>query len=84
MLLHDGQANIVPFSDGSMPNAPPHNLPSLTSAATIANLNPGQLDACCDGYVGVGHGLWEQQGRLLLHGRSGVQLFLSLREALNT
>ncbi|KAF8338510.1 hypothetical protein F5887DRAFT_920035 [Amanita rubescens] len=25
--------------------------------STIAGLNPGQLDAYCDGYVGVGHGL---------------------------
>jgi hypothetical protein len=34
-----------------------HNLPPLTSAATIAGLNPGQLNAYCNGYVGVGHGL---------------------------
>ena len=32
-------------------------MPPLTSAAIIAGLNPGQLDAYCDGYVGVGHGL---------------------------
>ncbi|KAL4080141.1 hypothetical protein V8B97DRAFT_700212 [Scleroderma yunnanense] len=60
MHLHDGQScpfDIVPFPDGSMPNAPPHNLPPLTSAATIAGLNPGQLNAYCNGYVGVGHGL---------------------------
>jgi len=60
MLFHDGQFSpfdIVPFPDGSMPNAPPHDLPPLTSAATIAGLNPGQLNAYCNGYVGVGHGL---------------------------
>jgi hypothetical protein len=77
MLLHDGADipfSIVPFPDGSMPNAEPvsflnfiltphtylywkHNLPPLTSAAIIAGLNPGQLNAYCNGYVGVGHGL---------------------------
>ncbi|EDR15936.1 uncharacterized protein LACBIDRAFT_321028 [Laccaria bicolor S238N-H82] len=60
MLLHDGENcpfDIVPFPDGSMPNAPPHNLPLLTSAATIAGLNPSQLNSYCNGYVGVGHGL---------------------------
>ncbi|KAF8347962.1 hypothetical protein F5887DRAFT_954955 [Amanita rubescens] len=61
MHLHHGQScpfDIVPFPDGSMPNAPPHNLPPLTSLAMITQgLNPGQLDAYCDGYVGVGHGL---------------------------
>lgn len=66
MLLHDGEDcpfEVVPFLDGSMPDAQPHNLPPLTSAADIAHLNPGQLNAYCVGYVGVGHGLVGAAGR---------------------
>jgi hypothetical protein len=29
----------------------------LFADVTIASLNPGQLNAYCNGYIGVGHGL---------------------------
>ena len=32
-------------------------MPALTSAGMITVLNPGQLNAYCNGYVGASHGL---------------------------
>jgi len=41
---------IVPFSNGSMPTQPPHNLPPLNNVAAIRALTAAQTHAYCAGY----------------------------------
>ncbi|KAK0476317.1 hypothetical protein IW261DRAFT_1421628 [Armillaria novae-zelandiae] len=41
---------IIPFSNGSMPNKLPHLLPALTSVHVVNALTPEQLVRYCSGY----------------------------------
>ncbi|KAF8069888.1 hypothetical protein FPV67DRAFT_1485301, partial [Lyophyllum atratum] len=41
---------IVPFNDGTLPTAPPHNLPALLNVESIRTLTGAQTTAYLDGY----------------------------------
>jgi len=46
----DQPFEIVPFNDGTLPNAPPNELPALLNAAAICELTPQEATRYANGY----------------------------------